>query len=240
MNKLVSSLAGAGLILVGIAALAGNLVISFIDPGLRWWDAFRMWPMIVLGIGLVLGLVALGSIKQRGMGTLFIPAMPILTTGGILFIASLFNHWGVWALLWPLEVLSVAVGFLFAAVFARNVWLGIPAILIGMNGLVLAFCNTTGLWSAWSVLWTVEPLAIGLIQLLVAAKTRSRAVTILGLSFCGFAGVAFIGMTELLAFNGLLFRVAGPALLIVLGGGLVLANWFKRPSMTNQPVADTE
>jgi hypothetical protein len=218
----------------------GNVVLSFIDPGLRWWDAFRMWPVIVLGIGLALGLMALGAVKQRGLGTLFIPAVPIFTTGAILFVASLFNHWSVWAMLWPLEVLAVAVGFLLAAVFSRNVWLGIPAILIGMNGLVLAFCNTTGLWNAWSVLWTVEPLAIGLVQLLVAARTHSLAVTIVGLSFCGFAGVAFIGMSELLAFNGLLFRIAGPALLIVLGGGLVLAAMFKRPSQPNQPVADAQ
>jgi hypothetical protein len=28
--------------------------------------------------------------------------------------------------------------------------------------------------------------------------------------------------------------------LFVLGGGLVLASWFKRPSMTNQPVANGE
>jgi hypothetical protein len=120
------------------------------------------------------------------------------------------------------------------------VWLGIPAILIGANGLVLAFCNTTGLWSAWSVLWTIEPLAIGLVQLLIAARTHSTATAIVGLSFCGFAGVAFIGMSELMAFNGLLFRLAGPALLIVLGGGLVLAGFFKRPSLPNQPVANGE
>jgi len=239
-NKLVSSLIGIGLVLVGIAALAGNFMLSLINPNLNWWDAWRLWPMLVLGAGLVLGLLGVGSIKQRGLGMLFIPAMPILTTGGILLIASLFEHWSVWALLWPLEVLALAFGFLMAAVFARIVWLGIPAIIIGLNGLVLAFCNTTHLWSAWSVLWTVEPLAVGLVLLLIAAKTRSMAVTIVGLSFCGAAGLAFTGMTALLAFDGILFRIAGPAFLIVLGGGLVLSNWLKRPTFSTQSVNDAQ
>ena len=239
MNKLVSSLAGASLILVGLLALVGNFVLSYIFPGLHWWDTFRMWPMVVLGIGLALGLMALAAIQRRGLGTLFIPALPIFTTGAILLVASLFNQWHVWALLWPAEVLAVAVGFLLAAIFSRNAWLGIPAILIGLNGLVLAFCNTTGWWSAWSALWTIEPLSVGFILLLVAAKTRSLVVTIVGLCFCGFAFLAFTGMTALFGFNGLLFRAAGPAMLILLGAVLLLANFARGSSVTPPAIDNT-
>ncbi len=240
MNKLVSVGAGISLILLGVIALAGNVLVSLFNPGLGWWDAWRMWPLIVLGVGALLTVLAIGALKQPGLGMLFIPAAPILATGGILLFASVFNQWGAWSVLWPLEVLAVAAGFILAAVFSRNAWLGIPAILIGLNGIVLAFCNTTGLWGAWSVLWTVEPLAVGLVLLLVAVKTRSLVVTIVGLSFCGFSFLAFTGMTALLAFDGLLFRVAGPALLIVLGGGLLLGGFLKRPSSPSQTANDTQ
>jgi hypothetical protein len=37
---------------------------------------------------------------------------------------------------------------------------------------VLQFCALTGLWNAWAVLWTVEPLSVGLSLLAVSAKTR--------------------------------------------------------------------
>ncbi len=241
MNKLITSLIGVGLILLGLVALAGSVIAPVIFPNMSFWGPWRLWPVIILGLGLFLGALALGSLRHRGLGALFIPALPILTTGGILFFASVFNLWGIWSLLWPLEVLSLAVGFALAAVFARNVWLGIPAIIIGLNGLVLAFCNTTGLWEAWSVLWTIEPLSVGLILLLVAARTRSMAVGIVGLCFCGFASIAFIGMSSLLAFGGLLFRVAGPAALILCGGGLLAWGLLRKPAASDQsPVVSNQ
>jgi hypothetical protein len=239
MNKTLSSIAGIGLILLGIAALAGDTLFSWIAPNFHFWDALRLWPLLVVGTGLFLAVLGLGAVNHRGLGTFFIPAVPTLITGGMLIFASLFNHWDVWSLLWPLEVLGLAGGFLLAAIFARNVWLGIPAILIGLNGLVLAFCNTTGLWGSWSVLWTVEPLAVGLVLLLVAAKTRSLVVTVIGVSICAFAFLAFSGMTALLAFNGLMYRIGGPAFLVLMGGGLLLWSLVKRPVVVEQGNAVT-
>lgn len=235
MNKLLSVLFGIGLILFGLLALAGDLVLSTFGLHLGWWEVWRLWPLVVVGLGLAFTLAGFTGLRQPALGVFFIPGLPILTTGGILLLASLFNGWGIWSLAWPLEVLSLGAGFLFAAIFCRSAWFGIPAILIGMNGLVLAFCNLTGWWSAWSVLWAVEPLALGLCLLLIAAKTRSAAVTVVGLVFCGFAALAFVGMSSLLAFGGLFFRLAGPAMLILLGL-VVLALGFVR---STQPIAPT-
>jgi hypothetical protein len=131
-------------------------------------------------------------------------------------------------LLWPFEVVSLALGFAMAALFGRVVWLGIPAILIGANGLVLAFCNATGLWHWWSVLWAIEPLAVGLCLLLIAWQTRSTVVGAVGLAFCGFSGFAFVGMTALLSFDGWVLRMAGPAFIILAGLGLMALNVFPR------------
>jgi hypothetical protein len=167
------------------------------------------------------------SPTHRSLGVLFIPAFVVLTNGSILFIASLFNLWNVWTFLWPLEVLSVAAGFLFAALYTRWVWLAIPAILIGANGFVLAFCNTTGLWSWWSVLWTVEPLALGVSLLVIAIKTRLKAIGVVGLLFCAFAGIMASMMASIFLSAWRLFSFFWPVALIVTGFTLLVLGFSR-------------
>ena len=50
------------------------------------------------------------------------------------------GNWSLWAYLWPLEVISVAAGFILMAIFLKVPWLMIPASIIGLTGLVLQFC----------------------------------------------------------------------------------------------------
>jgi hypothetical protein len=228
MQRTLSLIAGLALIVFGGLVLAGNFVFSSLGWPIYWWEFWRLWPLPIVALGLLFVLVPLIGFRTPGLGVFFIPGMPILTTGGILMLNSLFNWWDAWAWLWPLEILSVAVGFILAAIFTRVVWFGIPAILIGANGLVLAFCNVTGLWGWWSVLWTVEPLALGLCFLLIAASTRSAAVAIIGGVFCSFAAMAFLGMSSLLSFGGLFFQLAGPAAIILLGLFLLTASLLPR------------
>jgi hypothetical protein len=206
MQRTISIIFGLGLVCLGLLVLASNLFIPLIGFSLYWWDAWRLWPVVLLGAGL---------------GILFIPAFPILTNGSILLFASLLNHWNVWSLLWPLEILSVAAGFLLAALFTRSVWLGVPAILIGANGLVLAFCNLTGLWHWWTVLWTIEPFALGVCFLLIGVKTHTRVVSVLGLLLCAFAGMMASMMATILFSTWRLFSFIWPTALIVTGGILL-------------------
>ncbi len=135
---------------------------------------------------------------RRGLGILFIPGMPILTTGAILLLASVLNWWRVWKWLWPQEVLALALGCLFAAIYARQIWLLVPAIIIWLNGVLLQFCALTGLWEVWAVLWLIEPLAVGLVFLVVGGRTRSNGLLVAGLIVWGLAGLALIGMTTAL------------------------------------------
>src|SRR5512136_524111 len=109
MNKQFSAAAGIVLILLGVSAIILNLAMSFL--GLNVWQflIWRFWPLIVVGLGLALALAPLLASGRRGLGALFIPAMPILTTGGILLFTSVFHVWGAWEWLWPLEVLSLAL-----------------------------------------------------------------------------------------------------------------------------------
>ena len=165
---------------------------------------------------------------------MFIPALPIFITGGILMTASLFNAWYIWTFLWPLEVLALALGFAFAALYTRSYWFLIPAILIGLNGLVLQFCAVTGLWSAWSVLWTVEPLAIGMILLLVGVITNTKPVVAIGLVICGFAAAAALGMLVLLSVGWWAFRYIVPLSLIGIGVLVLLASFISHTSNPSQ------
>jgi hypothetical protein len=229
MQRLFSIVAGLALILVGALFLAGNLVLPMFGVQIIWFPVWRLWPLFVLALGGLMAAPALFSADRRGLGALFIPATPVLTVGAILLFASVTGQWGVWEIAWPLVVLAVAVGFTLAAIFTRIVWFGVPAILIGLNALVLAFCSWTGLWSSWSVLWTIEPFAVGLALLLVSLKTRVWPVAIVGVLFCEFAWMALFTSVGVRFLGGWVLRLVAPGMIILAGGILLVWSFFSRP-----------
>jgi hypothetical protein len=235
MQRTFSIFFGVCLMALGLLVMGANLGLPMLGVDFHWWEAWRFWPMVILGLGALLTGLPFLFPRHRAMGILFIPALPILANGGILFFASLFDAWHAWAWLWPLEILSVAAGFLAAALYTQVSWLAIPAILIGANGLVLAFCNTTGLWNWWTVLWTIEPLSLGLCILLIWTKARSTALLVLGLLFCGFAMVAAAGMSTILFSTYRLFSLVWPLSLILVGGFVLLLGMGKHASQPAQP-----
>jgi hypothetical protein len=234
MKKTSSFFIGIGLVLLGGLALMGNFTVSLLGFEFQMLPFWRLWPVIVLGMGIALALPAVFIRGERWPGILFIPALPIFITGGILMTGSLFDAWEIWAYLWPLEVLALALGFAFAALYTRSYWFLIPTILIGLNGLVLQFCTVTGLWEAWSVLWTIEPLAIGMILLLVGVLTNTKPVVAIGLITCGFAAAAAMGMLVLLSVGPWAFRYIVPLGLIGVGVLVLLASFLGRPGEPNQ------
>lgn len=231
MQKISTAFVGVALILMGMFALAANTIAPALGWSFSWLMPWRYWPMVILGAGTFLFLLALLAVRNPGMGALFIPAVPLNMVGAILLYASVFNQWHIWSFAWSFIIVSLAVGFLLAMIFMRNIWLGIPTIIIGANAVVLAFCSLTGLWDWWSVLWTVEPLALGLVFLLISYKTHSSAMTVLGLAACAFAAFSFTVMSGLLVFGGWFFRLSGPALLVLLG--ILLLGWglVRRPAV---------
>lgn len=235
MEKRFSILVGAMLIVMGVLSLALNLAAPALGLDVWRWGAWRLWPLTVVSVGLLFVLSPLLAAGNRGLGALFIPGVPILTTGSILLFTSVFDVWGAWAWLWPLEVLGVAVGFLFAAIYMRVIWLLIPAIIVGANGLVFHFCAITGLWEAWAVLWTIEPLSVGLSFLIISAKTRSAGLFAAGLIICSVAGVGMIGMTAIFPWWWLT-NLTGPAVLILVGVLLLVWSLVRRPALSG-PVA---
>ncbi|MBN1813289.1 MAG: hypothetical protein JXA14_15745, partial [Anaerolineae bacterium] len=100
---------------------------------------------------------------------------------------------------------------------------------------VLQFCALTGLWETWAVLWTVEPLALGLAFLVISAVRRSAGFFMAGVILCGIAGFGLIGMTAIMPTYWLL-NLLGPALFISVGfmlliWGVVRRSPSHRPAM---------
>ena len=203
------------MVLLGVLSLVVSGVMAalgFNPLGFVW----RLWPVLVMGTGLAFVVPPFMTRDRRGLGALYIPGFPILTTGGILFLASVFDAWGIWEWLWPMLIISLAMGFVFAAIYMRVIWLLIPAMIIGLNGLVFQFCAITGLWHWWAVMWTVEPLSVGLALLAVNIKVRSPGLRTAGLILCGIA--AFMTMLMLTVLGAWLpIALIGPGLLILAG-----------------------
>jgi hypothetical protein len=164
---------------------------------------------------------------------LFIPGVPVLTNGMILLFTSVTGWWGAWEWLWPLEVTGVALGFLFAAIKMRVVWLLIPAIIVGANGLLLQFCAITGWWAVWAVAWAIEPLSVGLALLAVNLKQRSAGLMVAGIAVCALAVVGAIESLAIVAMAAIfpvwwLCKFVGPVTLILVGIGLLVWGLVRR------------
>ena len=227
MERRMLFIVGAALVLLGVLSLliAGGLSLLGFDLGAF---VLRLWPSLVTAVGLCFVVPPLLVRGKRGLGALFIPGMPILTTGGILMLASVFNVWRVWAWLWPMELISLAMGFLFAAVYMRLIWLLIPATIIGLNGMVFQFCAVTGLWHWWSVLWVIEPLSVGLSLLAIGVRKDIAGLRTAGLILCGLAAALFMLMLIVLG-AWLPLGLMGPGLLILVG--LLAVGWGVLRSM---------
>jgi hypothetical protein len=237
MQKKASLLIGLTLIVLGILALAGNLLIRTAGNGLML--GFRAWPILVVGAGILFCLPPFLFPRQRGLSGLFVPGLPTLITGMLLFVGSVTGYWSIWAYLWPLEVLSVAAAFVLMAFYLKVPWLMIPASVLGFTGLVLQFCAATGFWSSWAVLWTVEPFAVGLPLLLIGISRKSEGVKLAGIILCGLAGLAFAAMSTFLVTSLWITRLVGPVVVLGLGVLLIVSALTKRaPETPETPVEE--
>ena len=233
-DRVLSLVFGLGLVFIGLISLVGNLFLRL--------EAWRLWPIVVVLLGLGLTAPGFFGLAKRGFGSFFIPGIPVLTTGVILLVSSLLHRWDVWAIAWPLEVLGVALGFTLAAIFMRVPALAIPAIIIGANGLLLGFCNLTGLWQAWALLWPIEPLSIGLGLLVLAFFNKSYGARVAAVVLFIIAGAGFFIMSFISVFNASILRFGAPLMLIITGILLAALSFFKReehpvPAQQQEPVS---
>lgn len=88
--------------------------------------------------------------------------------------------------------------------------------------MVFQFWAITHLWHGWSVLWVVEPLAVGLALLMVGAVQGVTGLRIAGLVLCGLAAAGIMLMLLVLA-AWWPFGLLGPVSLLLIG--VILLAW---------------
>jgi hypothetical protein len=224
-EKLFNLIAGITLIAVGAIALAGNVLLTT--------KAWKIWPVIILLAGIGLTLPGFFGFWRRGLGSFFIPGIPVLTTGAILLYASITDNWEVWAVAWTLEVLALALGFALSAFFMRVPALAIPAFIVGVNGLMFAFCAVTGLWESWAILWPIEFLAVGLGLLALGISNGSAGVKTAASILFTIAGGGFFISTFISVFNKGVLKFAVPVMLLFTGVLLTATFLMNKSSETS-------
>jgi len=226
MEKRISLLFGITLIVLAVLALGGNLLMRVGEGAIG--RSGQYWPLLVIAAGILFCLPPILYRKMTGLGGLYIPGVPVLVTGLLLFVCSLTGNWSLWSVLWPLEVLSLALGFILAAFFLHVIWLWIPASIIGINGLIMLFCALTDMWNSWAVLWTLEFLAVGLPLLVIGMIRRIDGLKLAGLILCSIAVVCFTVMSSVISSVSWLFGLVGAGMILLLGIFLVVSALLRR------------
>jgi hypothetical protein len=235
MEKKASLFIGIFLLVLGALALGGNLLLS--TRGLSFLGNFSLWPLVVIAAGLLFGMPPFFFPKVRGLSGLAVPGLPVLATGAILLACTLSGNWGLWATLWPLEVIAIGLAFVFMTVWMRLIWLLIPAFLIEFTALVLQFCAATGLWASWAVLWVVEPLALGLAFLIIGLAKRYHILAIVGGGFCAFAGLGVAASSFFVSTHSWLVNLIGPVFVLAMGVLVLILGFYKPVKKIDSEIA---
>jgi hypothetical protein len=217
----------AGLVLIALGALALFFSLSGVN---LWAAAWRWWPTVIIGFGAVLALLPL-FIHKRWMGLLYIIAASIIATGVMLLMSMTSGNWFLWVRWWPIGLLSLALGFALAALYAREAWLMVPAIVIGVNGGIFLFNMLAGQWYLWKVLWILEPLSLGLALLFVGVVKHSGVTFGFGAALSVLSALLAAVMTPIFRDTAQFAGSLGAVTLIVVGGALLMWNVKRAPNV---------
>lgn len=153
---------GALLILIGILLLLGQLV-----PGLWAWVGPFSWPLIIVGVGvllLVIGLLA----GEPGMA---VPACIVGGIGGLLYWQNSTGNWASWAYAWTLIPGFVGIGVILAGLLGdkprQNLVGGIWLVLISlvMFAIFASFLGGPAVLGQYWRYWPVLLILLGLLSL---------------------------------------------------------------------------
>jgi hypothetical protein len=173
------------------------------------------------------------------MGLLYIAAAPIIATGILLLISMTTGRWFLWVRWWPIELLSTALGFAIAALYAREAWLSVPAIFLGVNGGLFLFNMWYGQWYLWKVLWIVQPLTLGLALLFVGVRKHSAVTFGFGTALSLMAMFFSMMMTPIFHDTAQLTGSMTALTLVTLGSALLLWSVRRAPKTTAMTNGDT-
>jgi len=156
------------LILFGVGRLAIELV-----PGLSAWvDATLGWPVIIVGVGLLLLMLGLLT-GEPGMA---VPACIVGGIGGVLYWQNATNNWESWSYIWTLIPGFVGVGVVLSGLLGedtrRSLRDGGQLILISLV-MFLIFGSLFGALGSLGTYWPALLILLGLVML-VRMLFRSR------------------------------------------------------------------
>jgi hypothetical protein len=149
---------GLILIVVGGAFLAAQFV-----PGLQvWFRAAESWPLIVIGVGFLLLVLALAL----NTPPLAVPACIVGGIGCLLFYQNATGNWESWAYAWTLIPGFVGLGVVLAALMQgqskRGITSGLWQMLISVVAFVIfgSFLGLGQISPYWPVLLVLGGLLI--------------------------------------------------------------------------------
>jgi hypothetical protein len=230
---------GISLILIAIGIIA---LTTSIFGALFNFSVWQLWPLFVICAGVLFVLPPALNRNKRGLGGLYIPGILILANGALLLFTSVFNWWSAWAWLWPLELFAAALAFAAAAFHLHVIWLMVPAIIIGSNGLLMQFCALTGWWGVWAVLWVIEPLSVAAALLAVNTQKHSPGLRTAGVSLLAVSAVGFMQSLLIVILSRIisvwgLWKWSSSIILILAGAALLVWGLYK-PSQKAELAAE--
>ena len=155
----------------------------------------------------------------------------LVAIGAVYLLSNIFGVGRFIAeLTWPLFVIGPGAGLFVLMMLAgkKSGWLAVPASVITVTGLLLFIANLFNHWESWAYTWTLLFGAAGLGMLISHYWSGRPRGTRFGTFLVKSSLVAFVGFGlffELLIFagsRGLLGRLLWPAVLITIGGYLLL------------------
>ena len=167
-NRRGGLVGGLLLILLGGAFLAAQFI-----PGLRYWfSAENSWPLMVIGIGVLLVVLAIALRTPP----LAVPGCIVAGIGCMLYYQNATGNWGSWAFAWTLIPGFVGLGVIVSGLLEgqpiRSLATGMWMILISLLAFVL-FGSFLGM-GKFSAYWPLLLVLGGLIILGQATIGRKR------------------------------------------------------------------
>ena len=152
---------GLLLILLGVWFIA----VQFVPELRAWMDIEYAWPLIIVGVGVLLLVIGL----LTGAPAMAVPACIVGGIGGLLYWQNATGNWESWAYMWTLIPGFVGVGVVLSALLggetrqalSGGAWLIlISLVLFAVFG---SFLGGLGLLGPY---WPVLLIALGLLALL--------------------------------------------------------------------------
>lgn len=150
--------------ILGVFMILLGIFLFFIQRSRYGWDV--LWPMILIGGGLLFVIGFLQNTKNYG---LLMPASILLIIGALFLYLEMAN-WRNIVELWPTFILAPGIGFLFMFLFAEE---GNKLYVPGLILISIAVIFFVGFCVSFTY-WPIVLILLGLLLLFSSFKRKIR------------------------------------------------------------------